>query len=420
LGEFPQVDFTRLIGGIDIALVTRMRIIIALAAFVLACGSSDVGPADDASPESSPDAGAADDVAIDAAPPLPDMPQVTSLGGAVVTAPNVVPVFWANDPDQAKLESFLGALAGSTYWTQATSEYGVGALTVAPSVVVTDPAPSTIDDSELGPWLQSKIGIDPSWPAANPNNVYVLYHPSTTTITSFGGKSCVNFRGYHSHLDATLYVVKPRCAGTSGGFDAFDWMTKGTSHELAEVATDPLWDTSPAYDAVDDDHAMWGATLGTEIGDMCDPQPQSIQRLVASYAVERIWSNASARAGHDPCVPALVGAPYFNVAPIFSAKVPAPNPQGLGAINTLGVKVPVGQTITVPVQFFADGPMADWTVSAQGEHLTTSWDSSTGNNGDVHQLSITRTAPSTGGGSVLMLVSTSGALQNFWFAFVTN
>jgi len=97
-----------------------------------------------------------------------------------------------------------------------------------------------------------------------------------------------------------------------------------------------------------------------------------------------------------------------------------PSPDGPGQIHTLGVKVSTGQSVTIPVRFFADGPMATWTVFAQGENLTLAWDSSQGNDGDVRQLTITRTAPSADGGSILTFQSTSGSLQNFWFTFVAN
>jgi len=405
---------------------TRSIVALALAIASAACGASDGGSQDASAFDAAPDddgrndAGAAAD--RDAALPLPEMPQVQSGGGGVIASPSLVPVFYTGDGEQSELESFLGQLASSPYWSQVTSEYGVGALAVKSSVVVTDPAPSTIDDSAIGPWLASKVGNDPSWPAHDPNDVYLLYYPASTLVTFSGGKSCDDFRGYHSHFASSagdiVYAVKPRCPGQAPWSD-FDWMTKGSSHEIVEAVTDPDWDTSAAFEVLDADHAIWSDVVGAEVGDMCDPQPQSIQRLVGSYAVERIWSNASARAGHDPCVPVL-SAPYFNVAPIVGS-IPMVNPQGAGQIQTLGVKVPVGESVTVPIQFFADGPMPDWNVLATGESLTVSWDSSKGNDGDVRQLTITRTAAgSTDGGSVLTLESISSGAQNYWFLFVSN
>lgn len=63
----------------------------------------------------------------------------------------------------------------------------------------------------------------------------------------------------------------------------------------------------------------------------------------------RSWSNLAAAAGHDPCVPAPEPAtrPYFNVAP-----------------STDRVSIGLGQSMTLDLNAFSDGPMPDWTVTA--------------------------------------------------------
>src|SRR5579859_4327294 len=42
------------------------------------------------------------------------------FGGPVLDAPNVVPVFFGGDPQEATLEAFLTKLAASTYWPAVT------------------------------------------------------------------------------------------------------------------------------------------------------------------------------------------------------------------------------------------------------------------------------------------------------------
>ncbi len=66
-----------------------------------------------------------------------------SYGGAVLTAPHVVPVFFPNDILQPQIEDFLAQLATSSYWSATTSEYGVGPLTIGPSVIINNTPPTT-------------------------------------------------------------------------------------------------------------------------------------------------------------------------------------------------------------------------------------------------------------------------------------
>jgi hypothetical protein len=82
--------------------------------------------------------------------PHPTQPVVLNAGGAVLASPKVVPVFFACEDGAAKteIESFLAALAPSSCWTAITQEYGVGALTIAPSVVTSETLPATITDSK--------------------------------------------------------------------------------------------------------------------------------------------------------------------------------------------------------------------------------------------------------------------------------
>src|SRR4051812_41747892 len=108
------------------------------AIFLCAC-SGDDSALEDASADAAPSDGTMQEAEAEAAAkidagfpgPHPAAPQVETLGGAVLAAPNVVPIFFPNDPMRADVETFLAQLAGGSFWTSATSEYGVGALTVS-------------------------------------------------------------------------------------------------------------------------------------------------------------------------------------------------------------------------------------------------------------------------------------------------
>ena len=400
----------------------------------VACGGTTLDTGDAAADSApAPDAGDGGSTQIDAGfpGPHPEIPQVESFGGDVLTAPKVIPIFFQNDNEQTKVEDFLGKLAASPYWSETTAEYGVGPLTVGSSIVVTDTPPTTATVAQVESWLVNYLdGTHAEWPAIETNNIYTIFYPESTTISDQGfGTSCVEFGGYHYEAKGAggksiVYAVMPRCQSL-GGIQGFDALSGGLSHELIEASTDPLM-SNPGFAYVDQDHFVWNVMPLGEVGDMCAFEPQSYQRLVGTYMVQRVWSNKAAKAGHDPCVPPM-SDPYFNAAPILTDNVTL---DYYGQkITTKGVKIPLHQSKTIAVQLFSDGPTSDWTVQAvdstygtnQPKELDFSWDKQSGNNGDTLQVTITRTANGQYGGSEFILYAQKGlTTANLWFGFVAN
>jgi hypothetical protein len=390
----------------------KLRLVIAVTA--LQCSPS--GNATDAGSDAPdhPDAGYPG--------PHPAAPQVQNHQGPVSTTPAVIPIFFAADANQASFEDFLQQLASSTYWTQTTSEYGVGALAVGDSIVVPDAPPATIDTAGIESWLAGYLdGTHADWPAPSPDEIFTIFYPASVTIDdSLFGTSCKDFNGFHYQgikNTKIVYAIIPRCP-TAGALSGFDALSATLSHELVEAATDPLIETNPAWAFPDVDHLIWSFIPGAEVADMCTQEPQSFQRLVGSYMVQRSWSNASALAAHDPCVPALP-QPYFSAAPVFAGHVNITFQDQI--VVTSGVQLAVGQTKTVPVQLFSDAPTNDWSVQAfdtgPTPGLTFAWDAQTGNNGDTLHLTLTRTTPDA---SEFAISAQSGSTTNLWFGFVAN
>ena len=389
------------------------RLLLAVAALAwLGCGPGDATPdGGDASAD------------VDAGPaPRPAPPQIRNQQGPVIASPKVVPVFFANDADQPQLEDFLTKLASSSVWSAETSEYGVGPLTVESSVVAADAPPVTIDTTGIEAWLTQNLdGTHAGWPALDASAIVAVFYPSSTTVQDATfGTSCTDFNGFHfESLKTTglVYAVIPRCAA-AGPLVGLDGLTASLSHELVEAATDPNLQTAPAWQSSDDDHLIWNFVPGAEVADMCDLEPQSFQRLVGSYMVQRTWSNASALAGHDPCVPPLA-QPYFVAAPVLDTSVLIT--YGPQVLTTKGLKLAQGDSKTIDVRLFADAPTGDWKVDAldvdQPPTLSFSWDAQTGNDGDTLHLTITRT---TSGGGEFAITSTSGTTTNLWFGFVAD
>ena len=391
----------------------------ALAFALLACG--------DNLEVAAPDAGFAE--ASHASPP-----QVQANGGPVLASPEIVPIFFAGDGDmQGQIESFLTALAPSSYWTTIASEYGVGAPTVMPSIVSNDAPPTT--DDELQEWLEAHLeppiivpplAFSPyGWPRPNANTVYVVFLPSGITLTAGSEVSCVAFGGYHSETTRSgiVYALLPRCATNDAPIDE---LTPPTSHELIEAATDPHPGTAPGYVGVDDADLVWDYTPGSEVGDMCEYVETAFQRLVGNYVVQRIWSNASAAAGHDPCVPVLA-SPYIAAAPALDNVM---FDYGDGIATTRGVQISNGTSVTIELDLFSDAPTADWAVGMddvasvvqmQPAELALSLDKTTGNNGDKLALTIKRLKVGQGGGSEFVVTSkVDGSVIALWWGLATN
>jgi hypothetical protein len=380
---------------------------------------------------------------MDAAPPPPPVgypaphppaPQVTSAGGPVMTAPVIVPIVFPNDAYQSDIAAFTSGIGatGTAYWS-VIDEYGVGPATAKPVIVVTDAAPTMIDDSAIQPWIASNIASN-VLPAPTPDTIYAIFYPEQTTVTLQGATSCMVFGGYHNSFqtaDGTpfSYAVVPRCPNFNPALVGVDEVTGAASHEFMEAATDPLPETqTPSYNVLDQDHLIWGL-LGSELADMCAQNPDAFFLPTGfQYDVQRLWSDKEAAASHDPCVPSA-GGPYFNSVPVLTDTVILSG--AIGGGQTQGVNIPVGQSQTIEVDLFSDAPTSGpWAVTAidltpdlglsTQQTLSFAFNTSSGQNGDKLQLTITVDAASMYGVEVFMLVSALGNTERLWFGAVGN
>jgi hypothetical protein len=368
-------------------------------------------PSDDAGAEA-PDAASSVPEAAAYPAVTPGLPAVVSGGGTVLSTPRIVPVFFPGETQAAMLTDAIDKYVVSGEWRAATAQYGVGATVAADPVQSTDALPASIATIDLGTWIAAHLdGTDPEWGptdgATLASSIYVLYPPAGTTVfapeqdpsdpmaVTLCGSRPWDLEGWHWQTTPASGPAHPIAfavvgACTTGGVTLADRMTSTTTHELAEAATDPLFVTSAAYSSLDEAHAFWmELTGGGEIGDLCE------QDLVTppdvGYAVQRLWSNAAASAGHDPCVPAVAPA-YFNV----TADAPDTffDPYAIAMVN--GVSIPANQSRTIDVHLVSDGPTDAWQVTAVDPNaagggvplLKMTFDHDVGANGDVLHLTI--------------------------------
>jgi hypothetical protein len=142
--------------------------------------------------------------------------------------------------------------------------------------------------------------------------------------------------------------------------------------------------------------------------------------------IQRSWSNAAAKAGKNPCVPAP-SAPYFNSIPVLG---PVTLAYYGSQVHTKGVQIPVGGKATIDVQLYSEAPTAGpWTIKAwdyeeyfgANPRLKLSLDKDSGQNGDTVKLTIEVLKGNKAlGGEIFILESNLGGQQNLSVGVVVN
>jgi len=402
------------------------RVVGVIAAFVVvACGGDSSSPVD-----AGGDAVAVGDVGADVfvTASHPSAPTVQTSNGPVLTAPTLVVITFGGDVLAPGVESFAQAIGASSYWSATTSEYGIGPAQYGGAVHVTAPPQTTISQPALETWLASQLdGTHSDWPAASPSTIYTVVYPLGAGIEVDGVAACDSSPAYHGEITVgsaqVPYAALNRCDGEFG-LSGIDFVTAGLSHEWVEAATDPFYFTHPAYQSPAARYDDWMFATGGELADMCTTtNAVYFKPADLPFTVQRTWSNAAAVAGGDPCVPAPSDA-YFAAAPLLSDTLEA-SVQGQ-SFSSEGVHVALGSSVTIPVALFSEAPtIAPWHVRAAATgaaHLTFAWDQTTGQNGDVLALTITRTAddPSYTGFDAFIITSELGARQSAWVGAVGN
>jgi hypothetical protein len=209
-------------------------------------------------------------------------------GAGVFKKPALVTITFSTFDKTDYVQTFGDWLVTSDYFTAAMKEYDVDAGVHLAKVVLSDDPP--LKDKDLNALLKERMadGTLPS-PVDNPEAVYMVYYPKGTKFDD-AGVICGAFDGYHSwdnfQSKRYVYAIIGECDG----------MINTVSHELAESATDPYngW----YIDGSKDDPNHW--VSDDELADLCEYFPSV---TVDGYPVARLYSDAAAKAGQDPCLP---------------------------------------------------------------------------------------------------------------------
>jgi hypothetical protein len=393
-------------------------------------GSSGTDPTPDAAPATpTPAEGgtapgdAGPDAAYTVTSLAAQMPQVKSGGGPVLVAPKAIVISFPADPLAASYESFANDVAAGTYWHDTTSEYGVGPLSVLAPVHLQAAAAASLSDDQVHSVLATAIAdVANAFPTPDSSTVYTLLIPHGTSETGpAGATACgTGFAGYHSSFalgDGTViaYAVIVECI-------AGQTTTRTLAHELAEAATDPFGPKQAAFHSVGPRDLAYavGTSLGTELGDLCETGAPFILPGVQLKAA-RIWSNAGASSGHNPCLPVPPGEQYFMTLPTsLPDTVAGTLPKGMPASGS-GFALTKGQSRVVELGLMSDPGTAAWTIAAHevtpSSLVTFTLDKTSGVAGDRIMLTMTATGDTTAG-VPFAIDSTLGATTRTWFGLV--
>ena len=184
------------------------------------------------------------------------------------------------------------------------------------------------------------------------------------------------------------YVVVPSCYPRfSTLLSEVQGMELETARLLIDAATDLSPLDAPAFQ-LNDESNPW-SSLGPEVGDLCWGRPVTEG---SGYTLQRVWSNAAAASGTEPCTPVPAGSVPFGVAPSPST------------LQTISVGVPLSFTVTG----WSRAAVADWPIQATtwiGEYpIVTSLGRDVLNNDQTTALKVTVpfTQPSGTYGVVLL------------------
>lgn len=258
-----------------------------------------------------------------------------------------------------------------------------------------------------------------------------MYVPTATHLTSGGVDTCSLHASLHSEVDvgtnAVTYVfIDESCNGSRSVLDA---ATSAASHEIVEDVTNPYPYSGQAFIGFNPPHLAWsmlGGQQDVEIGDICENLSDAVFGGTSNlpYALQRVWSNSSAAAGHSPCIPQST-EPYFNVTPVSQETLNVLVGAAQAPATALGYHVSVGSTKTFDVGYYSDAPTGLWYLTAvegdgvtppSSSHVTLSVTGGTGANGDTDTVRVTvDAAPDAGSALLVTLVSSAQGHTTHYF-----
>ncbi len=382
-----------------------------------------------------------------------------NMANPVLAHAKLVTITYPTDTNRARLEAFSDGLGKSRFWKETVSEYGVGPTASDASLHVhlgTADLPAEehgkLFDQDLVTFITTHARAGTAgFPVADAETLYVLYVPKEVKLTTGDGSvgACDSYMGYHdeSVVDGKhlLYTIVYEACGNG----TLDEVTDTASHEIAEAATDPYVSDAAtlALSGFDAEHLAFSLfnPRQEENGDACEFFDEANVTLGGDFPfhVQSLWSNRSARAGHNPCVPTdpdgAATQAYYNVTPLDMGGIDVTISQRgkktstVAAVRTKGFRVdPRTNEVSFKVGFYSDKKTASaWKLSAVegpvwsqshehrlaitfgADHATTT-EGRDGTTAVVHvSFDPKKTAALTGDGVLVTLVSELSGIKHY-------
>jgi hypothetical protein len=308
------------------------------------------------------------------------LPIVPTRDGALLSPLDLVTIVSATETqDASTLFRFSSELASSDWWKRQATEYGLGSVNTVANIM--GPAiAADVTDHDVYDYVTAAIAAH-GGPARNGNTLYLLYLPAGVALIEHGVRNtdCQKLSGYHAAYGTqgdNLAVIQ-QCGADS----SINGMTVTASHEVLEAATDPDgqgYALPPIAPHAPWNQPIWNAvdlTGHAELGDLCEGTyvPEG------DFYYQRIWSNAQAAQGADPCAPALA-EPYYDA--IFDVD---------------WYPISAGQTLSIPMHGWSTASVAAWPVHASVASAVTGFSAAAGADtlSPGQTSSLTVTAPSS-------------------------
>lgn len=360
--------------------------------------------------------------------------QLMSQGNMVLLAPKVQVIGFGQSERAADVQRYMASWANSTAWSEATAEYGIGAMSIAPLTLSAFTWPSVVYDtdiftdgsmpSDVESFLAGLFDTNGSIPA-DTHTLAIVVMPQNVKVAITGSSaSSACDQGIYSWHTAMLlplskqilpYVVVPACAAKNNLNDA-DSVAVAVSHSVINAVTNPA---NFGLGRVADAQAAWRLLSGsTEAASLCVSSlygsPQLVTRPAGvTQAVHRSWSNARSLAGQSPCVPALDDEVYYSISPTNLRTVAATLDGGAIVAAVPGITLAPGARTSVNLALFssaADGQ--DFNISATevngaaaGGDLTLTLNTNQGRSGQTATLSVVMSNQATASQYVVRLTA---------------
>lgn len=315
------------------------------------------------------------------AAPRAHYPAVPFGGGPVLAEAELVSVTLGGDAP-AGHDAFTRWLAESGWLTERVAEYGVRRVTYGGAVALDSPPEQLTDEGLRRALATVEVAA---------GKLYVVWLPTgATLIDRNGDRTCFSNpgTGYHDTLEprGAAYVAVPACPPRfSAVLDRAGSMHLDAARLVVNALTNPSPRGARAFALVEPANGWSG--LGAEVGDFC--WGRFVER--DGRRLQRVWSNAAAERGEEPCTPAPAAAAF-----------------GLTVEPRGRLLVGIGEPVVLTVRGWSNQPRADWPIEVRpwaGDFsMQASLDRATLNDGQTARLSLVVPHPMPPGteGTVLL------------------